>query len=117
MLAIHTIDGLAETPVLPDIVVAEACWLLRSSKRAVRGILELTASGAVQVVHLFGPDQPPIAEMMDKYWPRMDLADACVLALADRMAGARVITIDRTDFTFYRLRNGQQVPIIVPQGG
>jgi predicted nucleic acid-binding protein len=39
---------------------------------------------------------------------RMDLADACVVAMTEQHGRCQVLTLDRTDFTVYR-RNDRQV--------
>ena len=44
----------------------------------------------------------------------MDLADACIVRLAELMRDSRVVTVDRADFSVYR-RNGRElIPLIVP---
>lgn len=111
--ACGVLDAIGEAPLVPEVVLAEACWLLRGSKEAVRGVLDLPAKGLVKVIPVFGPDQPEIGGWMLKYWPRMDVADACILAVALKNPQARIITTDIRDFTLYRL-NDQPLPLIIP---
>ena len=56
-----------------------------------------------------------ILQLLRKYKDqRMDLADACVVRLAELMDDSVVITVDKADFSVYR-RNGRQViPLISP---
>jgi predicted nucleic acid-binding protein len=111
--ACGVLDAIGEVPIVPEIVIAEACWVLRSSKSTINELMTLTQSGAVRLVPVLGPSNPKILEWMMKYWPRMDLADACVLSLAERNPQARIITTDLRDFGVYRI-NGKPLPITAP---
>ena len=51
---------------------------------------------------------------MGKYWPAMDIADACVLQLAEHYPRASIITTDLRDFSIYRRPNGQTLTLIHP---
>jgi hypothetical protein len=44
----------------------------------------------------------------------MDVADGCVLQLADRFPRAKIITTDVRDFSIYRRRRGQLFDLIHP---
>ncbi|WP_157836908.1 hypothetical protein [Geminisphaera colitermitum] len=44
----------------------------------------------------------------------MDLGDATLVALSEQFPRAKLITIDRTDFTIYRRKDGKLVPSIMP---
>jgi predicted nucleic acid-binding protein len=111
--ACGVLDAIGEAPIVPEIVIAEACWVLRSSKSTINELMMLTQSGAVRLVPVLGPSNSKILEWMMKYWPRMDLADACVLSLAERNPQARIITTDLRDFGVYRI-NGKPLPLIAP---
>ena len=50
---------------------------------------------------------------MDKYG-QMDVADASLIVLSELNPRARLITIDRRDFTVYRRNDGNPVPCIMP---
>jgi predicted nucleic acid-binding protein len=111
--ACGVLDAIGEPPLIPEVVLAEACWILRTSKDAVRGILGLPENGLVKIIPVFGPNQREIGDWMSKYWPRMDVADACVLAVAHKNPKAKIITTDIRDFTLYRL-NDQPLSLIIP---
>ena len=49
-----------------------------------------------------------------KYWPAMDVADGCVLQLAERFPRAKVITTDVRDFRVYRRNRDELIPLIHP---
>lgn len=53
-----------------------------------------------------------MAEFMETYSPKMDLADASLVALAETERTAVVCTLDRSDFQTYRLPRKQHFTII-----
>ena len=57
-----------------------------------------------------------IAQLMEKYRDApMDLADACLVVMTEETKNCQVITLDHTDFSFYR-RNGREViPFTSPE--
>lgn len=72
----------------------------------------LVAGGAV-VVESRPEDGPAMLQLLQKYRDRpMDLADASLVVLADRLGIAEVLTLDRADFDVYRLPGGR--PFVQP---
>jgi uncharacterized protein len=56
-------------------------------------------------------------ELMQKYGDLpMDFADASLVAVAERLSLDRVFTLDRGDFSVYRLNGKQPFTIIGPKG-
>jgi predicted nucleic acid-binding protein len=53
-------------------------------------------------------------ELLDKYRDRpMDIADASLVALAERFGISEILTIDRADFAVHRLARGRRfVPVL-----
>jgi predicted nucleic acid-binding protein len=56
----------------------------------------------------------PIAALLDRYGPRMDLADACVVRMSELTKKCRVFTLDVRDFSFYRRNGREMIPLIAP---
>ena len=110
----NVLDTLGDTPVTCEIVLAEACYLLNSSQRAVDLILSLPALKRVTVQSVLADNSGEIRTAMGKYWPAMDIADACVLLLAGRYPRAKIITTDLRDFRIYRRPGGQALNLIHP---
>jgi hypothetical protein len=50
-----------------------------------------------------------------KFAPRMDLGDASLIVLSEKFPTARLITVDMADFSIYRRRDGQPVPLVAPR--
>ena len=55
-----------------------------------------------------------ICQLIDKYRP-MDFADACLVTLAEQQHPALVVTIDRADFTRYRIHGRTALKLLLPE--
>ena len=70
--------------------------------------------GVLQFLPLDLTDVPRMRELMSKYADRsMDLADAALIRVAQREGIRKIFTVDRKDFTVYRLY-GRLRPHIIP---
>ena len=98
-----------------EMVVTEACYLLGKHTEAVQGLLELVEDGYLRVCATLPENIVRIRALMSKY-PQMDLADASLVVLSEQHPRAKLITLDRTDFTVYRRDNGTPVPCLMPLG-
>ena len=112
--ATEVLDALGEAPVTCEIVLAEACYLLANSQRAVDLVLALPGQGRVTVEPVLAAESEPVRAAVGKYWPIMDVADGCVLQLAERFPRAKIITTDIRDFSIYRRPRGQPLSLIHP---
>jgi uncharacterized protein len=112
--ATEVLNSLGEAPVTCEIVLAEACYLLATSQRAVDLVLGLPGTGRVLAEPVLGTDSDSVRAAVTKYWPTMDVADGCVLHLAERFPRAKIITTDIRDFGIYRRPHGQSVILIHP---
>ncbi len=84
--------------------VAEAAYLLGSvSSAAQDDLLGMLEGEGIGLLSLGPGDIPRIRELMAKYADLpMDLADACLVRVAERERLDTVLTIDRRDFRVYR---------------
>ena len=98
-----------------ELVVGEVCYFLRKYAQgaSMREFWELIESGDLQVCATLPDAAPRMKALMGKY-DQMDVADASLVVLSERYPRARLITIDRKDFTFYRRDDGNPVPCIMP---
>ena len=84
-------------------VVSEVVWLLRSRQRMLNGFFRAFEVGALKLLPLGAGDLPPILRILEKYADlRPDLADACLVHLAEREGIDTIFTLDRRDFSVYR---------------
>lgn len=98
--------------VWPPLV--EAMYLLSDQPQAQDALWEMLERGAVLLLPLDSGDIPRIRELMRKYANRhMDLADAAILRVAEREHLRKIFTVDRRDFSVYRLHNRTR-PTLIP---
>jgi len=72
---------------------------------AHRALLSLLKQESLVILPILEADVSRIAELMEKYRDLpMDLADAALVALAERLRLRRIFTLDRRGFSIYRLR-------------
>jgi predicted nucleic acid-binding protein len=84
-------------------VVTEAAWLLREHPRAVQQLLKSLSSGFVELLPLSSLEADGVAGVLKKYADlRPQLADACLVYLANRDGIDTIFTLDRRDFSVYR---------------
>jgi predicted nucleic acid-binding protein len=94
--------------------LTEAMYLLTDLPRAQDVLWEMLERGALQLLALDVGDAPRMRELRRKYANRpMDLADAALLRVAEREGIRKIFTVDRRDFSVYRL-HGRVRPTIVP---
>ncbi len=94
--------------------LTEAMYLLADLPKAQEALWEMLDRGALQLLTLDTGDAPRIRELMKKYANRrMDLADAALLRVAEREGIRKIFTVDRRDFSVYRL-HGRVRPTLLP---
>ena len=90
--------------VTTEAVVTEASYLLDFSVEAQSGLQLLLASGRPRIEPITARDRDRIAELLTKYRDQpMDYADATLVVAAERLGCHLVFTLDRRDFSIYRL--------------
>lgn len=88
-------------------VVSEAMFLLRSW-RGQDALWEMIDSRKVALIDLDAEDSSRMRDLMKKYKDLpMDLADAALVCAAEKRRMSRIFTLDRRDFSIYRLRDGE----------
>ena len=88
-------------------------YLLEFSPTAQGALLEMIERRALQVLELDVDDMPEIRALMFKYKDLpMDFADATLVHVANREKIREVFTLDRRDFSVYRLKRNQSFTIV-----
>jgi predicted nucleic acid-binding protein len=81
----------------------EAMYLLSFSWKAQDALWEMVERGVVDLLALEEGDRSRMRDLMKKYRDLpMDLADAALVAAAERDKIRRIFTLDRRDFEIYR---------------
>ncbi|HEX6260735.1 MAG TPA: PIN domain-containing protein [Woeseiaceae bacterium] len=93
--------------------VTEAMYLLDFSMAAQGALLEMIERGALQIMELRPDDLPAIRRLMKKYRDQpMEFADASLVQVANRLGLIEIFTLDRRDFSVYRLARGRSFHIL-----
>ena len=93
--------------------VTEAMFLLGDRPDAQSVLWESLESEAIAVLTLDRQDVPRIRELMWKYRDRsMDFADAALVRVAERDGIDTIFTVDRRDFSVYRLSGRRRFRIV-----
>lgn len=91
-------------------VLTETTHLLaaRGHPTVAMRFLERCFSGAVDIMELDGGARPRVLELMRRYADLpMDLADASLVILAERLGHGRILSTDQRDFETYRWKHQQ----------
>lgn len=92
-----------EAPMITcEAVITESCYLLRNVSGACETIIDNVNGGIFQIPLQLSRDTVGVKQILRKYSDRkIDLADACLIRLADEFETADILTLDR-DFAVYR---------------
>ena len=88
-------------------VLTEVVYFLRDDGLDVGPLFALLERDVIRIDFDMKAHWPRLKTLMARY-ERMDLADACVVAMTEHHQRCRVLTVDRKDFSTYR-RNDRQV--------
>lgn len=97
--------------------ITEAMYLLgrHTGADGQAALWKLLLRGDLILEHPTQSDLQRISDLMAKYADRpMDFADASLLAIAERLGLERIVTLDRTEFTIYRLHDRKPFVIVGP---
>jgi predicted nucleic acid-binding protein len=94
-------------------VLTEAAYLLRYDLRHVQALLRFVTEAHVEVVEL----PPKAANWATEFFERFSdhepqLADAMLVYLAEQYDIVDIFTLDRRDFSIYRLADGRALNIL-----
>jgi len=90
-------------------VLTEAFHILSPESLGSDRLREFILEEGLQVLHLERDSLKRAFELMEQYRDQaMDLADASLLAAAEAIPTRKVFTLDRKEFSIYRLRSGHR---------
>ena len=106
---------------LPSPRSSPLCSPVRRSSPKPRGlprgesiVLEVLRSGAIEIGFALQEEALSVQEYRTRYANvPMDLADACLVRMAELHPGSSVLTLD-SDFSIYRTRDRRVIPRIAP---
>jgi predicted nucleic acid-binding protein len=91
-------------------VLTEVAYLTKKPSE----LLALVGSGAIRIDLDLGAQWSAVCALLDRYGPRMDLADACVVRMTELDRRSQVLTLERRDFEVYRRNGRDAIPFIAP---
>lgn len=89
-------------------VIAETSWLLldRLGPAAQLRFVRMVTTGDLAVVELTSEDWRRVAELIERYVDlRLDVVDASLVAVAERLGESRIATLNHRDFAAVRPRH------------
>lgn len=112
----RAIQGLGSALVTCEAVLAEACYLLRGVSGTPAAVLANVGKGIFQVPFHLTAEAGEVAALMERYADvPMDLADACLVRLAEMVDTPRILTLD-ADFRTYRWKRRRVFDLLVEPG-
>ncbi|MGH9795582.1 MAG: type II toxin-antitoxin system VapC family toxin [Candidatus Acidiferrales bacterium] len=94
-------------------VLSEAMHLVAHLPASQEAVWEMLELHSVHLWPLNSVDIPRIRELMRKYADLpMDLADAALVAVAEREDIRTIFTVDKKDFALYRLRGRLRFTVV-----
>jgi predicted nucleic acid-binding protein len=97
-----------------EAVIAESCYLLQHVRGARETILANVKSGIFQLPLPLSKTAGAVLSIFERYRDReIDLADACLIAMADELQIADIMTLDR-DFYVYRWGKSKAFRMLIP---
>lgn len=109
----ETLESIDGPLVTCEAVIAEACYLLRNVKGAQNAILENVERGSFTVAFRLDASTKAVRTLMKRYAKLpMDLADGCLVAMADELGTGRILTLD-SDFKVYRWGRSRTFELLI----
>ena len=94
-------------------VITEAVWLLKENPIAVQKLLHECCGGLLEIQPINNDAMRWIAEFMQQYGSlNVQFADACLAYLAEVNQIETVFTLDRRDFSVFRLSGNRSLQLL-----
>ena len=92
-------------PLLPDLVLPELAYLIlrELDVKTLSKFLRSVAAGDFEVIRTTDSDLNRAAEILEKYNDNnIDLVDAVIVAMAERLEITKILTVDRRHFSVFK---------------
>lgn len=97
-----------------EAVLAEATYHMSKQGGDPALLLDWSSNGILKVALNLEQEASAVGQLLRRYQDqRMDLADACLVRLAELQPDCQVFTVDR-DFLVYRRHGKQGIPLLAP---
>jgi predicted nucleic acid-binding protein len=103
----------SEPCVTCEAVIAESCHVLRGLQGAASDLLKDIARKQFEIPYRLADRSVEVSRLMKKYSDvPMDLADACMVDLANLLRTGRILTLD-SDFRIYRWGRAKEFELLL----
>jgi len=110
---VDVLSDIGGTLATCEAVVAEACHLLRRMPGGPEAVVRNVANGVFRIPVRLADRAAAIEKLLRKYRDvPIDLADACLVELANAVDSGRILTLDR-DFEIYRWRSRRRFDLLI----
>jgi predicted nucleic acid-binding protein len=108
------LDQVKQPLVTCEPVVTEAIYLLRHLPGSPQAILASIRERLLEIPFQLAPGVNEVLAYYNKYRDTpCDFADACLIAMADKLGTGDILTLD-SDFKHYRWRRTRRFRLLVP---
>lgn len=112
--AVEQFNRFAAPLLTCEAVLTEAAHIVRRYGFDPSHVMSLVEAGTVGVRFNLGTEVGALKGLLEQYQDTpMDLADACLVRMAELYPSSRVMTLDR-DFLVYRKERRAAIPLIMP---
>ncbi len=108
-------DAESDYALLPDVVLPELAYLIKRelNLKALVTFLRLVSSGEFELVRTTEADLERAAEILEKYNDNnIDLVDACIVAIAERLEIEKILTVDRRHFSVFKPKHCESFTLL-----
>jgi predicted nucleic acid-binding protein len=113
--ALDTMASLSPPLLTCEAVLSEAIYLVRQLPDGPEAVMELLLRGLVRPVFHLEEEADPVRALLAKYKDvRMDLADACLVRMAEIHAEPLLVTVDTEFRDVYRRHGRKAIPTLLP---
>lgn len=109
----------AHAEQLPEVVytcwavLTEACYLLRHRPDLVERLIEMVDEGHYELLDIPSEEITQVGGVLAKYGDQqIDIADACLVHLADREEISTIFTVDDRHFQLFRNAKGNPLKLV-----
>jgi predicted nucleic acid-binding protein len=114
-LCTETLKDIKEPLITTWPVITECFYLLNFSWKVQENLWLFIQRGGLEIYHLEREIQVRCQELMKQYCDLpMDLADATLVALGEKVGVSKVFTLDHKDFSIYRLKHKKRFKLLPP---
>jgi uncharacterized protein len=97
-----------------EVVIAEACFLVRDLHNGSEAVLALVQRGIIEIAFDLDQEVEALTELISRYNSvPMSLADACLVRMSELYPQSSLLTLD-SDFRIYRKNRKELLSVIMP---